>query len=315
MYSPKASSSAPAVIGKLGIIYTPRPDKKRRMKRLRQSLAEAFPASDYLRAESSEDVERIAAMMVANGYETILVVGGDIALSHAVNALMNAAELPLGRRPLLGVVPTGYFNDFARYWGLTNMEERLPTLLANGQTRSVDVGRCTIGGDAGQTFYFLNCVNLGLAAQIANLRHKTTRLFLYPTVSYFASALLLIFKRINFPLSFHLQGEEYSGNATTLCIGSALGYGQTPNAVPYNGLLDLSLVRKPALTQLFSGFHLLLTGRFLSHRGLSVWRTRRVDIDELKRVPVSVDGRYIGLQSTNLTVDLLPEALDFLILP
>ena len=53
----------------------------------------------------------------------------------------------------------------------------------------------------------------------------------------------------------------------TMCIGNASGYGQTPNAVPYNGMLDVSIVHHPGMTQLFEGFYLfyvLKKNEFLS---------------------------------------------------
>ena len=50
----------------------------------------------------------------------------------------------------------------------------------------------------------------------------------------------------------------------TVCIGSARGYGLTPSAVPYNGWLDVSVVYRPELLQLFKGLWLLLNGRLLN---------------------------------------------------
>lgn len=48
----------------------------------------------------------------------------------------------------------------------------------------------------------------------------------------------------------------------TVCIGNALGYGQTPNAVPYNGFFDVSVVYHPGITQLFEGIYLLSKANF-----------------------------------------------------
>lgn len=52
----------------------------------------------------------------------------------------------------------------------------------------------------------------------------------------------------------------------TVCVGSARGYGLTPSAVPYNGWLDVSVIYRPELIQLFSGMWMLLQGRILNHK-------------------------------------------------
>ena len=49
-------------------------------------------------------------------------------------------------------------------------------------------------------------------------------------------------------------------------VGSARGYGLTHSAVPYNGWLDVSVIYRPELIQLFSGMWMLLQGRILNHR-------------------------------------------------
>lgn len=61
----------------------------------------------------------------------------------------------------------------------------------------------------------------------------------------------------------------------TVCIGNSTGYGQTPNAVPYNGLLDVSVVYHPEMTQLFEGFYLFVRGKFLNHRSVHPYRTKK----------------------------------------
>ena len=41
-------------------------------------------------------------------------------------------------------------------------------------------------------------------------------------------------------MSLKINTDSIKQRLMTVCIGNAQGYGQTPNAVPYNGLLDVS---------------------------------------------------------------------------
>ena len=99
----------------------------------------------------------------------------------------------------------------------------------------------------------------------------------------------------------------------TLCVGNAEGYGQTPNAVPYNGLLDVSLVYHPQMAQLIEGFYLLLTGKFLNHKNVHPYRVRNEIIVEAPNALVSVDGRLMGTPVGKYTIGVEQEVINFLI--
>lgn len=261
-------------------------------------------------------MERLASMMTRAGYGTIVVVGGDAALNHALCGIMQT-QSPTGKHPALGVIPNGFGNDFAKYWGFTSDDyKKTIDALCFRRLRKVDVGSLCITRKDGATdeqLYFLNCINLGVASSITNLKRKTSSLFAIKTLSYFFSALLLLFQRMSFDFSFSMSGENIERNAMAICVGSAHGYGQTPSAVPYNGLLDVTLVSKPQISQIFQGLGLLFTGRFLSHRGVSVWRTRHIQFHSTEHAMLSLDGRVYHHAVTSLDVNILPEEIDFLI--
>ena len=99
----------------------------------------------------------------------------------------------------------------------------------------------------------------------------------------------------------------------TVCIGSARGYGLTPSAVPYNGWLDVSVVYRPELLQLFSGLWMLLRGRLLNHKTVKAYRTRKVKILRAMNAEVSLDGRMLLEHECPLKVRILPEAMTLII--
>lgn len=301
-----------------GIIYCPKEGSKRtakRWKKMHRYIDEIGVTYDFVQSEGAGSVERLASMMTRTGYSTIVIVGGDSALNHAICGIMSS-ESPTGTHPSLGIIPNGFGNDFAKYWGLSfdNYREAINALICHN-TRKVDVGVVTITTtqEKKETLYFLNCVNLGIASSITNLRRKTSSLFGFKGISYLISALLLLFQRMNYKFAFNMSGEQVESNAMSICVGSAQGYGQTPSAVPYNGLLDITLVAKPAISQLFHGLWLLFTGRFLSHKGIRVWRTRHVAFSKLSKCLVSLDGRIVHHSIKALDISIKQEEIDFII--
>ncbi len=99
----------------------------------------------------------------------------------------------------------------------------------------------------------------------------------------------------------------------TVCIGNASGYGQTPNAVPYNGLLDVSVVYHPEMTQLIEGFYLLFANKFLNHKSVHPYRTNRVEIINAKHAMVGIDGRLMNTPVGAFNVSVEKEVINFLI--
>lgn len=301
------------------VIYCPKegsPKTHKRWKQIRRYLEAKGVTFDYVQSEGPGSVERLASMLTRAGYGTIIVVGGDAALNRALCGIMQS-ESPTGRHPALGVIPNGFGNDFARYWGFTtDGYKRTIDALICRRIRKVDVGQAKVACADGtsDTLYFLNCVNLGVASAIMNLKRKTSSILGLKTLSYAISALLLVFQRTNFKFRFRLSGEQVERQAMSLCVGSAHAYGQTPSAVPYNGLLDITMVSKPPVFQIFHGLWLLFTGRFLSHRGVSVWRTRHINITSTGHALLSVDGRVFHKQAQSADITIKPEEIDFLIL-
>ena len=270
---------------------------------------------DWVQSESTDSVERLMKMLISNGYKTIVVVGGDSALNDAVNCLMQQ-DGEVRDSIALGVIPNGLMNDFARYWDFKegNLEQTIDWLKKR-RVRKVDLGCLHYQDKEGQRRqrYFLNCVNIGLIADVMNLRRQTRSLLGSHTLSFIVSIFLMIFHRMDYKMRIRINTDTVDRKVMTMCVGSGPGYGQTPNAVPYSGLLDVSLVYHAEMLQVFAGVWLLLTGRFLNHRSVHPYRTREVWVDEAKHALVGVDGRLIGRPEGSYHITIEPEVINFLI--
>jgi diacylglycerol kinase family enzyme len=290
-----------------------RPQKRR--EQLERILHERAVDYDIVQSENTKSVERLMKMMVNNGYKTIIIVGGDSALNDAVNSLMHEPK-EVRESVALGVVPNGVMNDFASFWGFDEgeLEETVDTLMKH-RVRKVDLGCMRYVNRDGERChrYFLNCVNIGLIASIMNLRRQTRRLFGSRTLSFFTSFALMIFQRMEYKMELKINSDTIKRKVMTVCVGSARGYGQTPNAVPYNGMLDVSVVYHPEVTQLLEGLYLFVRGKFLNHRSVHPYRTTEVTVVEAKRAMVGVDGRLMHTPEGPFKITIEQEVINFLI--
>lgn len=302
-----------------GIIYCPKEGVRnphKRWKAIREYLEEKHVEYDFIQSESAESTERLAAMLATNGYSTLVIVGGDAALNRALNGVLSVGD-EARKRMALGVIPNGWANDFAHFWGLEedDYKSAIDSLIAR-RIRKVDVGFCETKPAEGESKkrYFLNCVNVGLVANIMNLRHETRRFWKMSALSFFSSAFLMLFHRMESKMHLKVNYADINRSIMSVCIGSARGYGQTPSAVPYNGMLDVSIVSHPEVTQLFEGLWMLAWGRFLNHKNVKAYRTRdRIHFYDNDKSLVSLDGCVWREAETPMEIGLKQEWIDFII--
>ena len=301
-----------------GVLYCPKTginSKRKRWEKIESVLKERGVVFDMVQSENSDSVERLMTMLINNGYKTIIIVGGDSALNDAVNCLMKV-EKQERDSIALGLIPNGVMNDFARFWDLDedNVEQTVDWLLKH-RVRKVDLGciRYTNKNQERCHRYFLNCVNIGMTADIMNLRRQTRRLFGSRTLSFISSLFVMLFHRMEYKMNLRINNDVIDRKVMTVCIGSGPGYGQTPNAVPYNGMLDVSVVYHPEVVQLIEGLWLLISGRFLNHRSVHPFRTTEIIVNEAKKAMVGIDGRLMKTPVGPFRIDIEQEVISFLI--
>ena len=299
-----------------GVIYCPKEGVRRIHKQwddIRQYLTEKGVLYDFVQSEGSASVERLTSMLVSNGYKTIVIVGGDAALYRALNGLL-AQDESIRKDVALGVIPNGWGNDFAHFWGYEegHYKDTINSLI-NRRLRKVDVGCCHYGESLKEKRYFLNCVNVGLVAKMMMIKHKTRRFWGLTVMSHIASLFMLLFQRMEYKMMLKVNNDIISRNLMTLCVGSAKGYGLTPSAVPYNGLLDVSVVSNSGWKQLSEAVYMLLKGSILNHKSVRSYRTKEVMVYDKGKAMVSLDGTEWADAGDVLRITILQEWVNFII--
>ena len=273
---------------KLGVIYNPKAGTRKvqkRWKEIKEYIDSKGVPYDYVQSEGFGSVERLAGILANNGYRTIVVVGGDGALNDVINGIM-LSNAPDKENIAIGIIPNG---------------------------RKIDVGTCYYyDGEKHLTRYFLNAINIGLGARIVKITDQCKRFWGVKFLSYFMALLSIIFERKLYRMHLKINGEHIRGRIMTVCIGSAWGYGQAPSAVPYNGWLDVSVIYRPELLQLWSGLWMLIQGRILNHKVAMPYRTQKVKVLRAQNASVDLDGRILD-RHFPLDISVLHEAITLII--
>lgn len=296
-----------------GIIYAPMIGALKPMKRwkeIREYIEEKKVEYDFFCAADAAAVESRALEYANEGYDTIVLIGGDGALQDALNGVMASER---AHEVALGIVPNGIANDFATYWGLSfhDYKAAVDSIFA-GRVRKVDVGCCRYhAGDAEVRRYFLNILNVGMSANIVALANKKNTIF--AKIIYRVRALLhLLFRRQNFVMRFRLNNQLVEKKFMMLCIGNSTGYGMTPSAVPYNGWLDVSAIKMSPFMGVLKGLQMVLRRKILNFKLVEPFRTTEIVIDTVGGANLGIDGRPFA-PTFPLHVSVEPEKLNLII--
>ena len=260
---------------KLGVIYNPKAGTRKvqkRWKEIKEYIDSKGVPYDYVQSEGFGSVERLAGILANNGYRTIVVVGGDGALNDVINGIM-LSNAPDKENIAIGIIPNGIGNDFADYWEMSSDYKKAVDCIINNRRRKIDVGTCYYyDGEKHLTRYFLNAINIGLGARIVKITDQCKRFWGVKFLSYFMA----------------------------------------PSAVPYNGWLDVSVIYRPELLQLWSGLWMLIQGRILNHKVVMPYRTQKVKVLRAQNASVDLDGRILD-RHFPLDISVLHEAITLII--
>jgi YegS/Rv2252/BmrU family lipid kinase len=247
------------------------------------------------RTRSLDHARELALMVAARG-EVAVAFGGDGLVGAVAGALRNGDGV-------LGVLPGGRGNDFARVLGIPLDPVAACGVLATGVERMLDLGE--VGGRA-----FVGIASCGFdsdANRIANDARLVRGNLVYV---YGALRALVSWRRARFLIE--LEGEEtvtVVGYSVAVANAKAYGGGMylAPDASLEDGLLDVvTIAQMPRLRFLrllptvFKGKHVLVPE-------VSVRRAREVRIGADRAFTMYADGDPIA--ELPLTVRALPRAV------
>ena len=214
--------------------------------------------------------------------EVVVAVGGDGMLSSVAGAVVAA-------RGVLGIVPSGRGNDFARMLGLAAAPEEVARTLLAGEETVVDVV------DAGRRVV-LGSVYAGvdsLASEIVDRAHKLPASLQYP---YSAVRSLLSFSPTRFTLE--VDGEVHHEDAFTVVVANSGYYGAgmkiAPGASVSDGLLDVVVIRAASKLRLIRNMPKLYDGSHVDLDDVLVLRAEEVRLTSAAPVTAYGDGERLA---------------------
>lgn len=252
---------------------------------------------DLLRVDYKQDVDLFYtkhdghAMKIAEDsakYDSVIVVGGDGVVHETASGIMRIEKK---NRPVLGVIPVGSGNDYARSLGMSFKVKTAVDQLMHSEVKEVDVGQCN-------DKYFVETLSFGIDAGIAIDTMKARKKSKEKGFKlYFKCGINRIMNHFEF-LDFHatLDGErKIDGHSVVLAIQNGKTYGGgfkiAPDAELDDGILNIVYSEgKMTRKKMIPLFTLCARGKHVNSKMVCFDTAKTIDLEIDQVVPCQLDG-------------------------
>ena len=248
-----------------------------------------------LRGEDGPEALELARKAVADGVESLVVVGGDGMVHMAVQALA-------GTDVNLGIIPAGTGNDVARYLDIPRKDPQAAAdVVVASHVRTIDLAK------AGPT-YFVTVLAAGFDSKV-NERANHMR---WPKGQMRYNIATLAELRVFEPLHYTLEldGEVRRLDAMLVAVGNGPSFGGglriTHGADIEDGMLDVVIIKPMSKVELVKTYPKLYYGGHVTHPQYEHHRVRAVTV-AAAGVVAYADGERLG--PLPLTVEVAPRSL------
>ena len=249
------------------------------------------------------DAARVAAQQ-GEGYDRVVCCGGDGTLNETVDGLLS---IPSQRRPVLGYVPAGTTNDFARNLDLPKTVRGMAQVACQGVPRAIDVGE--LGGKR-----FLYIAAFGLFTDVSYSTPQTSKHIL-GHMAYVLEGAGRLANVPSYPMEVTSpQGHRVEGEFIYGMVGNTVSVGGMMN-LPRDlvrlddGQFEVFLVRQPKTGKDWQSIFAAFAGQKIPEDGAVVgFSCGEVTFRSSQPVAWTVDGEFGG-EHTEVTVVNHPRTL------
>lgn len=263
------------------LIFNPRARSQKGERMLRFLMSHASRFAMYATHHAGEARE-LASRFAAEGEPVVIAAGGDGTLNEVVSGLA-------GSKTVLGVLPAGTMNVFAREMGIPfDSLERAFLVIERGFIREVDLFEAN-GAP------FVQMAGVGFDAQVIEETTWESKKMLGP-LAYLLAAVKVLGEKPPKIVVTCPDGRREEGVAVLAGNGSLYG-GQFKffrNANNHDSKLDVLVYKEAGYRLVLDSLRGLATGGIDLMASTAYFQTEEFTVKADREVPVEVDGELVG---------------------
>lgn len=238
--------------------------------------------------------------------DVVVSVGGDGMLSSIAGDVARLGGI-------LGLVPAGRGNDFARMLRLPHEPDAVARILLEAEPVPTDLVAATLAD--GSTRVVAGSVYAGVDAQTADLVNRMQ--WLPKTVQYPAATVraLATFTAARYTIDIDGAGRAFT--AATVVVANSGFYGKgmliAPTASVDDGELDVVVIEAAGRLDMIRSFPKVYDGRHVALDQVHVFRGRTITLSAEPGVAMGGDGEPLGVLGADpVRIEVVPGAVQVL---
>jgi diacylglycerol kinase (ATP) len=299
---------------KIGIILNGISRKKKFFYRsIYPALQQKFKVEIFETQHAQHAIE-LASCAVQEKFDYILAAGGDGTLNQVLNGIL-LKQTSTKSLPIVGIIPLGTGNDFAKMCDLKPDATHVSNLLTQSKPKLTDIGKLNCRNEYGETVakYFINVCSMGMGPEVVRRLVKSDR-SLGPNITYLKAITETFFTHKPQKIHVNASNWEWQGKMRVLAIANGKSFGNAmfiaPEALPDDGLFSIFLATDMALLKFLLFLQLVKAKKKINNTAIMYNTSTTIEISSPEACPIEAEGEWMGWLPAK--IEMLPKHINFL---
>ena len=258
------------------------------------------------------DAIRLASEYIDKGFRKIITVGGDGTLNEVLNGVFKATKTS-SKDITLALIPVGTGNDWGKMFDIPADHRKAVGIISEGRTMVHDVGLLTFtDGQIVKKRYFINIAGLGFESVVVKRSNYQKERGRSGKLIYFYNLLLSLATYRNTKAELIIDGITRNEEIFSVNVGNGRfcggGMRQTPDALPNDGLLDVTVIKNIGKLEIIRKLKILYDGTILSHPLIDGYKCKNLRVTSDSLIYTEADGESLG--HTPAEFSIVPSAVN-----
>ncbi|MBQ6770212.1 MAG: diacylglycerol kinase family lipid kinase [Bacteroidales bacterium] len=282
-------------------------------------INEGIEFDDILTEYPQHAIEIVRKAIVENGYRKFIAVGGDGTNNEVINGIFTQDVVPT-TDITMAVMPMGTGNDWRRTFGFCIDYQENANIIKAGRLFKHDIGKVTYynHGDP-RVRYFLNAAGTGLDEVVCQSTNAMKQQGKGGAARYMMSVAKCLFTFDCVHVQLEVDDQMvFDDEVLSLSVGNCRynggGMMMMPNAIPNDGLFDITVIRKVGLPKFAANISKIYDGSFIKKlKEVSTFQGRKIRITSIPAHSINLETEGETLTNSPFDFEMLQQAINMVV--
>lgn len=274
---------------------------------------------DVLTEYPRHAIEIVRNAIVEKGYRKFISVGGDGTNNEVINGIFMQDVVPT-TDITMAALPIGTGNDWRRTFDIPLEYDEVIKIIKAGHTFAHDIGKLTYYNDGDPKIrYFLNAAGTGLDEMVCNTTNLMKQQGKGGTIRYLISVVKCLLKYKVTHVQIEVDGQQvFDDSILSLSVGNCRfnggGMMMMPNAIPDDGMFDITVIRKVSIFKFAANVKNIYDGTFIHKlKEVQTFRGKNIRIVSIPPHSLKVETEGETLNNSPFNFEILTKAVNMVI--